>query len=73
MPLLLCGEENVVGSHGVSSGKVDIDKLFYIMSRGYSKKDAERVILLANFNSILKSISDSNIRSNILNLLEEYI
>ena len=73
LPQLLCGEENVVGSHGVSSGKVDIDKLFYIMSRGYSKKDAERVILLANFNSILKSISDSNIRSNILNLLEEYI
>ena len=73
LPQLLCGEENVVGSHGVSSGKVDIDKLFYIMSRGYSEKDAERVILLANFNSILKTISDSNIRSNILNLLEEYI
>ena len=73
LPQLLCGEENVIGSHGVSSGKVDLEKLFYIMSRGYSKKEAERLILLANFNDILNSIPDSNIKEDILNKIEKSI
>ena len=73
LPQLLCGEENVVGSHGVSSGKVDLEKLFYIMSRGYSKKEAEKLILLANFNNILNLIPDSNVRDNIINKLDSYI
>ena len=73
LPQLLCGEENVIGSHGVSSGKVDLEKLFYIMSRGYSMKDAERLILLANFNEIINFIPDSLIKEYILDKIEEYI
>ena len=73
LPQLLCGEENVVGAHGVSSGKVDLEKLFYIMSRGYSRKEAEKLILLANFNSILNSIPDSDVRDSILNIIEKSI
>lgn len=73
LPQMLCGEENVVGTHGVSSGKVDKEKLFYIMSRGYSEKDAEKLILLANFTSIVNDIPDSSTREDILNLLENNI
>ena len=73
LPQLLCGEENVIGSHGVSSGKVDLEKLFYIMSRGYSMKDAERLILLAYFNEIINFIPDSLIKEYILDKIEEYI
>ena len=73
LPQLLCGEENVVGSHGVSSGKVDLDKLFYIMSRGLTRKESEKLILIANFNNILNLIPDSNVRDNIINKLDSYI
>ncbi|QHQ61764.1 Fe-S cluster assembly protein SufD [Anaerocolumna sedimenticola] len=32
-PLILCAEENVEGKHAANSGKIDEDKLFYMMSR----------------------------------------
>ena len=35
LPMLLCGEEDVEGNHGVASGKVNRDELLYIMSRGF--------------------------------------
>lgn len=71
LPQLLCGEEDVVGSHGVSSGRVSEDKLFYIMSRGYSKKDAERLIVFANFLSLLSLIPSEELRENIVSRIEE--
>lgn len=73
LPQMLCEEENVVGTHGVSSGKVSEEKLFYLMSRGYSKKEAEKLIVLANFSSIINNILNDDIRSMILNRIEETI
>ena len=71
LPQMLCGEEDVVGTHGVSSGKVDEDKLFYLMSRGYDSKEAEKLIVLGNFMSILNEIPDEDTRSSILSKIEE--
>ena len=73
LPQMLCHEEDVVGSHGVSSGKVDEDKLFYIMTHGYSRKEAEKLIVMANFSKILSNISDNNIRDEITNIVEDKI
>ena len=73
LPMLLCHEENVQGAHGVSSGKIDEDKLFYIMSKGISKKDAEKLIIKANFNSIIKNIEDENLQNEIINIIERKI
>ena len=73
LPQMLCHEEDVVGSHGVSSGKVDEDKLFYIMTHGYSRKDAEKLIVMANFSKILSNISDNKIRDEIINIIEDRI
>lgn len=65
LPQLLCGEENVVGSHGVSSGKVSMDRLFYLMSRGYSKNEAEKLIINGNFSKIINCIPDEEIQEMI--------
>lgn len=73
LPQMLCGEENVVGAHGVSSGKVSEEKLFYLMSRGYNRKEAEKLIILGNFMSILEVIPDEDIRSSILEQIEKEI
>ena len=73
LPQMLCGEEDVVGSHGVSSGKVSEEKLFYLMSRGYSKKEAEKLIILGNFTSILEAIPDENVKNHILEQIEKEI
>lgn len=58
LPMLLCHEEDVDGSHGVSTGKVDINKLFYIMTRGLSYEDALKLIINGKFNSIINKIPD---------------
>ena len=57
----------------ISSGKVDEDKLFYIMTHGYSRKDAEKLIVMANFSKILSNISDNKIRDEIINIIEDRI
>ena len=73
LPQMLCHEENVVGSHGVSSGKIDSLKLFYIMSRGYSKRDAEKLIIMANFIKIINEIPDKKTRDEIQNKIEKIL
>ena len=73
LPQMLCHEENVVGAHGVSSGKIDTDKLFYLMAHGYSEKEAEKLIVMANLSKIINNINDENIRNMVLNIIEEKI
>ena len=73
LPALLCHEEDVVGAHGESSGKIAKEKLFYLMSRGLSKKDAEKLIIIANFNNIINNIEDENTKEEILDRINELI
>lgn len=70
LPILLCGEEDVVGSHGVSSGKVSPSTLFYLNSRGYSDSDAKRLIILTKFASIINKVPDQNIQEEINKFLD---
>lgn len=62
-PLLLCTEDDVVGQHAASSGKVDEDRLFYIMSRGFTKEEAMKLIVEASFNPIIDRIPLDDIKS----------
>ena len=73
LPVLLCGEEDVEGAHGVSTGKIDQDKLFYIMSRGYNKKEAEKLIVMSRFNNILNNINNEDIREELYNYIENLL
>ena len=62
LPMLLCHEEDVEGAHGVSTGKIDEDKLFYLMSRGINEKDAKKLIINANYNLVIDNIPDEDIK-----------
>lgn len=66
MPLLLCEEDNVSGEHSASSGKIDENKLFYLMSRGFSYDEAKILVVQAIFNPIIDKIPVENIRREIL-------
>ena len=68
LPMLLCHEEDVNGTHSVSTGKIDENKLFYLMSKGLSMNESEKLIMYANFNKILNNIS---IKEDIIKLIEE--
>ena len=66
LPMLLCSEEDVEGNHSSSSGKIDGKTLFYIMSRGFSQKEAMKLAVRAKFNNILNGIKNEEIREKIL-------
>ena len=71
LPMLLCTEEDVVGNHATASGKVNDKTLFYIMSRGISKKDAEKLIVKSNLNNLLSIIKDNEIKEKIEKLIDK--
>ena len=73
LPALLCHEDDVVGAHGESSGKIPKEKLFYLMSRGYTEKEAEKLIVMANFNSIINKINDEETKQELLDTINEII
>lgn len=73
LPMMLCHEESVDGAHGVSTGKIDEDRLFYLMSRGLSKEESIRLILNANINKILSNLDDEELQDKLANYINELI
>jgi len=69
VPILLCHEDDVIGAHGESSGKINEDKLFYLMSRGLSYEESTKLIVVSNFNSIINEIPDESIKEEILEIV----
>lgn len=65
VPLLLCHEDNVIGNHAASAGKIDSEILFYIMSRGISKIDAESLIIESKFSGSIDQIEEEKLKEKI--------
>lgn len=64
--MLLCSEEDVEGNHSSAAGKVGNKELFYIMSRGFSEKQAMKLIVRAKFNKIIEQIQNEAVKNEIL-------
>lgn len=64
-PLLLCGEDNVEGEHATSTGKPDQSKMYYLMSRGFTEKEAKQLLVEASFTPILNKIPSDQLRQAI--------
>jgi Fe-S cluster assembly protein SufD len=60
-------------SHGATVGQVDRDQLFYLMSRGMSSSDAERLIVRGFFTEALDRIEREPIREALAKALETRI
>ena len=69
LPMLLCGEEDVDGSHSSSVGKIGDKELFYMLSRGIDKKEAIKIFVKAKFNNLLKNL-DELIKDEIIQKVE---
>ncbi len=67
LPMLLCSEEDVEGNHSSSAGKVGLKELFYIMSRGFTLKEAMKLMVRARFNEILENIENEEAKEKIIN------
>ena len=58
LPLLLCKEDNVVGNHAASAGQIDQNKLFYLMSRGFSEIEAKHIIVESMLRPVIDKLGD---------------
>lgn len=68
MPVLLIDEFDVSANHGAAIGKLNDEDLYYLMSRGISKKDAEMLIVKGFLSPILSSLSNEELKDEILKL-----
>ncbi len=73
LPLLLCKEKNVKGSHGFTANSIDKDKLFYLLSRGFNEKEAKGLILKGKFLSVLNRIDNEGFINKFIDILMEAI
>ena len=70
IPILLAGEDDVMGNHAASAGQVDESILFYIMSRGFTEQEAKRMIVEASFRPIVDEIKNEELREFVINSLD---
>lgn len=70
VPLMLAEEDEVDGHHAVSIGRLDEEKIFYLMSRGLDEAQAQRLIVEAAFNPVVEKIPDENLRVELLDTLQ---
>jgi len=73
IPTLFCSEDDVIGEHAASVGKVDESKLFYLMSRGLSESRAKKLIVESSFRPIMDNIDDEKLREKLFEELERRI
>ena len=71
LPMLLCSEDDVQGNHSNSAGKIDEDKLYYIMTRGISKKEAQKLIVKAKFNRVLDRIDYEDLKQELIEEIDK--
>ena len=65
IPIILCGEENVSGTHGASIGRLGADELFYMQSRGISEQAAKQMMSRAKIAGVARHIPDPTVVAEI--------
>ena len=68
-PILLIDEFDVIANHGASIGKMSDDSLFYLMSRGLTKKDAFLLVLNGIINPFIEKIFNEELKNEIIKQL----
>ena len=58
VPLILCAEENVEGTHGATIGDLDAATLFYFESRGIDRAAAQAILSRAAIERLIRMADD---------------
>lgn len=63
-PTLEIKNNDVKASHGSTTGRINEDEIFFLMSRGLSRKESENLIVEGFFEKLLNQIEDVEIRDS---------
>lgn len=61
MPILKIDEYDVMASHGASIGAIDEEDLFYLMSRGLTRNESERLIINGFVEPYFRGLEDKKV------------
>ena len=65
--------DDVKCTHGSTSGNIDEDSLYYLMSRGLNREDSIKLLIKGFLNDIVESIKSHSIKSFVEKKLEDQI
>ena len=69
-PILLIDENDVEAGHAASVGPVDPHQMYYLMSRGIPRKQAERMVIRGFLGAVLSAIPAADVRNKLAEILE---
>lgn len=69
-PILLIDENDVTAGHAASVGRVDPEELYYLMSRGIPKQEAERLVIRGFLGSVIAAIPLKVVRDGLVDTIE---
>ena len=71
VPLILCQEEDVEGSHGATIGDLSEETLYYFRSRGIPDEEAYQLMAAGRLTAAARQIPEESIRKELLVRLGE--
>lgn len=72
-PILLIDEDDVMAGHAASVGRVDPVQLYYLMSRGIPKKEAERLIIHGFLAPVVNELPIEGVKKQLVEVIERKV
>jgi Fe-S cluster assembly protein SufD len=69
-PILLIDEDDVKAGHAASVGQVNPDQIYYLMSRGISKEEAQRLVIYGFLAPVVSEIPMEKVQSQLQSFVE---
>lgn len=69
-PILLIDEDDVKAGHAASVGQVNPEQIYYLMSRGVPKVEAERLVIYGFLAPVISEVPLENVRKQLEALVE---
>lgn len=69
-PILLIDENEVTAGHAASVGRVDPEEMYYLMSRGLRKTEAERLVIRGFLGSVITAIPIREVQKELVDVIE---
>ncbi|MDO7267911.1 Fe-S cluster assembly protein SufD [Shouchella clausii] len=69
-PILLIDEDDVTAGHAASVGRIDPLQMFYLMSRGISRAEAERLVIHGFLEPVVSQLPVASVRKQMKTVIE---
>jgi len=69
-PILLIDEHDVKADHAASVGYVDESQLYYLMTRGLSRKEAERMLIFGFLEPVISEVPVESVQTYLYEAIE---